>query len=129
MEPGLAYHVTQRGVDGVDVFRSQSDRRVYQDLAAKELDPARASVLAYCWMINHYWIVVPEMADSLAVLFRRRAHLLPGSISMRGGAADICGRIGFLVASRKAAIYGRANGRGIPKSETGTEPTARVSVS
>ena len=72
VEPGLAYHVTQRGVDGVDVFRSQSDRRVYQDLAAEELDPARVSVLAYCWMTNHvHWIVVPEMADSLAVLFRR----------------------------------------------------------
>ena len=59
------------GVEGGDVSRWQPDRCVCQDLAAKELDPARASVLAYCWMINHYWIVVPEMADSLAVLFRR----------------------------------------------------------
>jgi len=68
----VAYHVTQRGVGGVDVFYSQSDRRVYEDLAAEQLPQARVSVLAYCWMTNHvHWIVVPEEADSLAVLFRR----------------------------------------------------------
>ncbi|HVP46516.1 MAG TPA: hypothetical protein VMT32_08030, partial [Bryobacteraceae bacterium] len=44
----------------------------FEDLAAEQLPQARVSVLAYCWMTNHvHWIVVPEEADSLAVLFRR----------------------------------------------------------
>ena len=72
VEPGLAYHVTQRGVAGIGVFHSQTDRRVYADLAAEQLQQARVSVYAYCWMTNHvHWIVVPDQADSLAVLFRR----------------------------------------------------------
>jgi hypothetical protein len=46
----LAYHVTQRGAGGIDVFYSHGDRRVYEDLAAGQLTPAGVSVYAYCWM-------------------------------------------------------------------------------
>jgi putative transposase len=69
---GVAHHVTQRGVNRTDVFFSQQDRRVYLELLAENVQPAKVRVLAWCLMTNHvHWVVVPEQEDSLAVLFRR----------------------------------------------------------
>jgi putative transposase len=70
--PGLPYHVTQRGTNRQKVFFSTSHRKIYLSLVARHLDDAGVRVLAYCLMSNHvHWVVVPERADSLAVLFRR----------------------------------------------------------
>jgi len=72
VEPGLAYHVTQRGSNRQRVFFSASDYRVYLSLLREQLADARVGVLAYCLMSNHvHLVVVPGRADSLAVLFRR----------------------------------------------------------
>ena len=55
-----------------DVFFSQQDRRVYLELLAENIMPAKVHVLAWWLMTNHvHWVVVPEQDDSLAVLFRR----------------------------------------------------------
>jgi putative transposase len=70
--PGVAYHVTQRGVDRGKVFYSQADRETYLRLASEQRREAGVRVLAWCQMTNHvHWLVVPEGEDSLAVLFRR----------------------------------------------------------
>ncbi len=70
--PGVAYHVTQRGVNRGDVFFSQADRRTYLDLVEANRREAQVRVLGWCLMTNHvHWLVVPEREDSLAVLFRR----------------------------------------------------------
>ncbi|MEP7355508.1 MAG: transposase [Acidobacteriota bacterium] len=70
--PGVAYHVTQRGVNRGDVFFSHADRQVYLQLVKEQLTDAGVRVLAWCLMTNHvHWIVVPAREDSLAVLFRR----------------------------------------------------------
>ncbi|HEV2199900.1 MAG TPA: transposase [Bryobacteraceae bacterium] len=72
VEAGLAYHVTQRGSNRQRVFYCASDYRMYLSLLREQLDDAGARVLAYCLMSNHvHLVVVPERADSLAVLFRR----------------------------------------------------------
>jgi len=72
VEPGLAYHVTQRGSNGQRVFFCASDYRMYLSLLRHHLEDTAVRVLAYCLMTNHvHLIVVPERADSLAVLFRR----------------------------------------------------------
>jgi len=72
VEPGIPYHVTQRGSAGCAVFHSQEDRRIYRDIAAEQLASARLSIYAYCWLTNHvHWIVEPEDPDSLAIFFRR----------------------------------------------------------
>jgi putative transposase len=69
---GVAYHVTQRGVDRGRVFFSQADRETYLRLASEQKQEAGVRVLAWCQMSNHvHWLVVPEREDSLAVLFRR----------------------------------------------------------
>ena len=70
--PGLPYHVTQRGTDRQDVFFSTGDRLMYLRLLAAHQRDAGVRILAYCLMTNHvHLVVVPERADSLAVLFRR----------------------------------------------------------
>ncbi len=72
IEPGVAYHVTQRGVDRQKVFFSDGDRRTYLSLVGENLADAGVSVLAYCLVTNHvHWVVVPDREDALAVLFRR----------------------------------------------------------
>lgn len=70
--PGVAYHVTQRGVDRADVFFSQADRETYLRLVEDHRADADARILAWCLMTNHvHWVLVPQREDSLAVLFRR----------------------------------------------------------
>jgi len=70
--PGVAYHVTQRGVNRSDVFYSQADRETYLRLVEGQRQEAGVRVLAWCLMSNHvHWVVVPEREDSLAVLYRR----------------------------------------------------------
>ena len=70
--PGLPHHVTQRGTDRQVVFRSVADRRVYLDLVRECQSDCGVRILAWCLMTNHvHFVVVPEHADSLAVLFRR----------------------------------------------------------
>ena len=70
--PGLPYHVTQRGSNRQRVFYSPTDYKMYLSLIREQLSDAECRVLAYCLMTNHvHLVVVPERADSLAVLFRR----------------------------------------------------------
>ena len=70
--PGLPYHVTQRGTNRQKVFFSTAHRKTYLNLMARHREDAGVRVLAYCLMSNHvHWVIVPERADSLAVLFRR----------------------------------------------------------
>ena len=72
VDPGLPFHVTQRGNRHVDVFLTPEDRTVYLDLMRHQLADAEVSILAFCLMTNHvHWLVVPNRPDSLAVLFRR----------------------------------------------------------
>jgi putative transposase len=64
--------MTQRGVNRQPVFFTAADRLTYLHLVAENQSDAAVSVIAYCLMGNHvHWIVVPQRADSLAVLFRR----------------------------------------------------------
>ncbi len=70
--PGLAYHVTQRGTNRQKIFFSAAHRKTYLGLLERNCADAGVRVLAYCLMSNHvHLVVVPERADSLAVLFRR----------------------------------------------------------
>jgi putative transposase len=72
IEPGLPYHITQRGTNQQRVFFSPGDCKLYLDLLREQLDDCECRVLAYCLMSNHvHLVVVPGRSDSLAVLFRR----------------------------------------------------------
>ena len=69
--PGVACHVTQRGVDRRETF-SAGDRETYVTLIRQNLQDAGVRLLAWCLMTNHiHLIAMPEREDSLAVLLRR----------------------------------------------------------
>ena len=66
VEPGLAYHVTQRGTNRERVFFTIADYKLYLDLLRSQLATTRVEVLAYCLMSNHvHLVVVPRAADAL----------------------------------------------------------------
>ena len=72
VQPGLPYHITQRGTDCRTTFHSRQDRLVYLDLLRFNLPDSGVRVLSYCLMTNHVHLVaIPNHSDSLAVLFRR----------------------------------------------------------
>ena len=69
---GVPHHVTQRGVDRCAVFVTDFDRQTYLRLLGENLNQAQVRLLGWCLMTNHvHLIVLPEAADSLAVLLRR----------------------------------------------------------
>jgi putative transposase len=68
--PGIAHHLTQRGVDRRDVFPSDEQREVYLRLAALSLKTFEVRALAYCLMSNHvHWVVIPPSGEALARAF------------------------------------------------------------
>ena len=72
MAPGVAHHVTQRGVDRQSVFYTQRDRQVYLNLLAEQSRLADVRILAYCLMSNHIHLVaVPAQERSLALCLQR----------------------------------------------------------
>jgi len=69
---GVPHHVTQRGVNRCAVFETDADRRTYLRLLREQRDEARVRVLGWCLMTNHvHLILLPEQADSLALVLRR----------------------------------------------------------
>ncbi len=70
--PGIACHVTQRGVNRCEVFSSDGDRETFLSLLAHNLEDTQVRLLGFCLMTNHVHVVaVPEREDSLSVLMRR----------------------------------------------------------
>lgn len=65
--PGLAHHVTQRGNNRQDVFRTDDDRRLYLHTLKARCALHDVIVHAYCLMRNHVHLVVtPTTAAALA---------------------------------------------------------------
>jgi len=70
--PGVACHVTQRGVDRRETFSADADRETYLSLLRQNREDAGVGLLAWCLMTNHiHLIAIPDREDSLAVLLRR----------------------------------------------------------
>jgi REP-associated tyrosine transposase len=70
--PGVACHVTQRGVERRETFTGDADRTTYLGLLAHNLAAAEVRLLGWCLMNNHiHLIAVPVREDSLSVLLRR----------------------------------------------------------
>ena len=72
--PGIAHHITQRGVRRLPVFVDDHDRTLYSKILLRSCLRYALRIRAYCWMTNHiHEIAVPQRADSLANVFRH-AH-------------------------------------------------------
>jgi len=65
--PGCAHHVTQRGNRKADVFRDDSDHKVYIRMMHDACESNHVAVWAYCLMPNHvHHVLVPEDEKSLS---------------------------------------------------------------
>lgn len=72
--PDVAYHVTQRGNNRLDVFFSDDDRTTYLRLLKEEVEKHKLKIHGYCLMTNHvHLVVVPTEETSLAKALGR-AH-------------------------------------------------------
>lgn len=65
--PGVAHHVTQRGVRKMQVFFSDRDRSLYVHLLREQSRLRGLQLAAWCLMPNHVHLVaIPERQESLA---------------------------------------------------------------
>ena len=63
IDPGLSYHITQRGTNREDVFFSIQDRETYLARLRANLGDAGVRVLAYCLMTNHVHLVLAPKSE------------------------------------------------------------------
>ena len=64
--PGIAHHITQRGIRGLDIFIDDNDRRFFIKLLQKYSEKHLLKIHAYCLMSNHIHLVaVPEKPQSM----------------------------------------------------------------
>ena len=69
--PGVACHITQRGVDRRETFSTAEDRYTYLGLLRQNLEDTEVRILAYCLMSNHIHLgAVPATEEGLQATFR-----------------------------------------------------------
>jgi len=61
------HHITQRGVQSMDIFHSDHDRNQYLQFIKEEAQSFEIDILAWCRMTNHvHFIAVPHTETSFA---------------------------------------------------------------
>jgi len=71
VEPGVALHIVQRGVDREDCFREDPDRYVYLTLLRDLSAATQCALHAYCLMTNHvHLLLTPGARQAPAMLMR-----------------------------------------------------------
>lgn len=68
--PGAFYHVTSRGNEQKDVFKSQKDREKFLDYLASATQRYGAVLHAYCLMSNHYHLLLETPDGNLSQIMR-----------------------------------------------------------
>lgn len=69
--PGLTYHVTTHGIDGLALFREPEDRDVAVSLLAEEVRLSGWICVEYVIMSTHYHVVLELTKSSLSSGFQR----------------------------------------------------------
>mgnify|MGYP001596227669 CR=1 FL=1 len=64
--PGAFYHITSRGNERKDVFRSQRDREKFLSYLQSATERYNAVIHAYCLMSNHYHMLLETPAGNLS---------------------------------------------------------------
>lgn len=68
--PGAYYHVTSRGNEQREIFKSQRDREKFLDYLGTATERYGAAIHAYCLMTNHYHLLVETPAGNLSHIMR-----------------------------------------------------------
>jgi REP element-mobilizing transposase RayT len=63
--PGAFYHITSRGNEQKDVFKSQRDREKFLGYLESATTHYGAAIHAYCLMNNHYLLLVERIKGKL----------------------------------------------------------------
>ncbi|KAB0672194.1 hypothetical protein F6V30_06415 [Oryzomonas sagensis] len=64
--PGAFYHVTSRGNERKDIFKSQRDREKFLDYLESSVERYGAIIHTYCLMSNHYHLLLETPAGNLS---------------------------------------------------------------
>lgn len=67
---GAFYHVTSRGNEQKDVFKSQKDREKFLSYLASASERYGAAIHAFCLMSNHYHVLMETPAGNLSQIMR-----------------------------------------------------------
>jgi len=65
------FHAVTRGVDGVAIFRTETDRHLFLKLLGDVVSRQDWVVHVFCLMTNHYHLVVEALQDDLSRGFHR----------------------------------------------------------
>ena len=68
--PGAFYHVTSRGNEQKDVFKSQRDREKFLEYLASATERYGAVIHAFCLLSNHYHLLLETPAGNLSQIMR-----------------------------------------------------------
>lgn len=68
--PGAFYHVTSRGNERKDVFKSQRDRDKFIEYLASATERYGAVIHAYCLLSNHYHLLLETPEGNLSQIMR-----------------------------------------------------------
>ena len=68
--PGAFYHVTSRGNEKKDVFKSQRDREKFLSYLESATERYGAAVHVYCLMSNHYHLLLETPLGNLSQIMR-----------------------------------------------------------
>jgi REP element-mobilizing transposase RayT len=68
--PGAFYHVTSRGNEQKDVFKSRRDREKFLEYLASATERYGAVIHAYCLMSNHYHLLLETPSGNLSQIMQ-----------------------------------------------------------
>ncbi|MBK5274838.1 MAG: transposase [Desulfuromonadales bacterium] len=68
--PGAHYHVTSRGNERKDVFKSQKDREQFLSYLESSVNRYEAVIHAYCLMSNHYHLLLETPSGNLSKIMQ-----------------------------------------------------------
>ena len=68
--PGAHYHVTSRGNERKDVFKSQKDREQFLSYLESAVSRYEAVIHAYCLMSNHYHLLLETPSGNLSKIMQ-----------------------------------------------------------
>jgi REP element-mobilizing transposase RayT len=88
------FHVTARGNEKRDIYRSDDDRQTFVWLLARTARRSRWKVLSFCLLNNHYHLLLRSSGEALS----RGMHQLNGGYAQRFNARH--GRVGHVFQGR-----------------------------
>jgi len=65
------YHVMLRGINRQIIFEDDEDYQKYLDTLKTYQEKSGYIIYAYCLMSNHIHLLMKEVAEDLAIVFRR----------------------------------------------------------